>query len=90
MLAIHDQFTQQMRNRLKTTGMGLGLVRLLQDARRTEEAISTLSSLETGFRGVESPNTSQNLCKTNRLVGVSKRLSVMALSAMHELVPGTN
>ena len=32
MSAIHDQFTHQMRRRLKTTGMGLGLVQLLQDA----------------------------------------------------------
>jgi len=30
MFAIHGQFTQQMRNRLKTTGMGLGLV-LVED-----------------------------------------------------------
>jgi hypothetical protein len=52
MLAIHDQFTRQMRNRLKTTGMGLGLVRLLQDAGRTDEARAVLSSLEDGFRGV--------------------------------------
>ena len=42
MLAIHDQFTHQMRNRLKTTGMGLGLVRLLQDAGALEEARTTL------------------------------------------------
>ena len=52
MLAIHDQFTHQMRNRLKTTGMGLGLVRLLQDAGLTEEARTTLYSLENGFYGV--------------------------------------
>ena len=52
MLAIHDQFTRQMRNRLKTTSMGLGLVRLLQDARRFDEARTTLSSLENGFQGV--------------------------------------
>ena len=52
MLAIHDQFTHQMRNRLKTTSMGLGLVRLLQDAGLTEEARTTLYSLENGFQGV--------------------------------------
>jgi hypothetical protein len=55
MLAIHDQhdqFTHQMRNRLKTTGMGLGLVRLLLDAGLTEEARTTLSSLEHGFQGI--------------------------------------
>ena len=46
MLATHDQFTQQMCDRLKTTEIGLGLVRLLQDARRFEEARATLYSLE--------------------------------------------
>src|SRR5271167_2167377 len=51
MLAIHDQFTRQMRNRLKTTIMGLGLVRLLQDARRFEEARTTLYTLENEFQG---------------------------------------
>ena len=54
MLAIHDQFTHQMRNRLKTTAMGLGLVRLLQDAGLAEEARTTLYSLENGFQGVAS------------------------------------
>ena len=44
MLAIHDPFTHQMRNRLKTTGMGLGLVRLLQDAGLTKEASTTFNS----------------------------------------------
>ena len=52
MVAIHDKFTPQMRNRLKTTGIGLGLVRLLQDARRFDEARTTLDSLENGFQGV--------------------------------------
>ena len=52
MLAIHDQFTRQMRNRLETTVIGLGLVRLLQDAGLTQEARTTLSSLENGFQGV--------------------------------------
>ena len=52
MLAIHDQFTRQMRSRLKITGMGLGLVRLLQDARRFGEARTALSSLENGFLDV--------------------------------------
>ena len=46
MLADHDQFTQQMCDCLKTTCMGLGLVRLLQDAKRFEEARTTLYSLE--------------------------------------------
>lgn len=53
MHAIHDQFSRQIRNRLQTTAMGLGLVRLLQDAKRFEEAGSVLSSLENGFQGVE-------------------------------------
>ena len=51
MLAIHDQFTHQMRSRLKTTIMGLGLVRLLQDAGRSNEARTTLYSLGNGFQG---------------------------------------
>jgi hypothetical protein len=46
MLAIHDQFTHQTSDRLKTTCIGLGLVRLLQDAKRFEEAKATLYSLE--------------------------------------------
>ena len=45
MLATHDQFSRQMRNRLKTAAMGWGLVRLLQDAGRAEEARTILSSL---------------------------------------------
>ena len=59
MLAIHDKSTHQMRNRLKTTAMGLGLVRLLQDAGRTEEARITLSSLENGFHGVDADKPGQ-------------------------------
>jgi hypothetical protein len=88
MLPIHDQFSPQIRNRLKTTAMGLGLVRLLQDAGRTEEARSTLSSLETGFQGVaeESDKPSQKPRKTHRLKGVSRSFSFMALTASHELV----
>jgi hypothetical protein len=88
MLAIHDQFTHQMRNRLKTTGMGLGLVRLLQDAGLTDEARTTLSSLENDFQGVaeESDKPSQKTCKANRLTGVSGNLSFMALSPRHEFV----
>jgi hypothetical protein len=52
MLAIHDQqnqVTRHMRNRLKTTGMGLGLVRLLMDAGLTSEARTTLASLGRWF-----------------------------------------
>ena len=54
MIAIHDQFTRQMQNQLQNTSMGLGLVRLLQDAGLTEEARTTLYSLETGSQGVAS------------------------------------
>jgi hypothetical protein len=56
MLAIHDQhepFTCHIRSRLKITGMGLGLVRLLLDAKRTKEARATLFSLQSGFQGAD-------------------------------------
>ena len=59
MLAIHDQFTHEMRNRLKTSGMGLGLVRLLQDAKRFEEATTTFYLLENAVQGVESNNPNE-------------------------------
>jgi hypothetical protein len=74
MLAIHDQFSDQMRNRLKTTGMGLGLVRLLQDAKRFEEARTTLASLENGFQEVagEAQHRSEKPRKANRLKRVSR------------------
>ena len=39
-------------SRLKTTCIGLGLVRLLQDAKRFDEARTILYSLEDGFQGV--------------------------------------
>jgi len=50
MIATHDQITRQMRSRLKTAAMGLGLMRLLQDAKRFDEAKTTLHSLENGFQ----------------------------------------
>ena len=50
MRTIYDKFTHQMGDRLDTVVMGLGLVRLLQDARRFEEAQATLYSLE-DFQG---------------------------------------
>jgi hypothetical protein len=83
MLAIHDQFSDQVRNRLKTTGMGLGLVRLLQDAGRTAEARATLASLEDRFQGVagESHKRSQNPRKANRLKGVSRQARCLSASA---------
>jgi hypothetical protein len=45
MRTIRDHFTQQVCNSLKTTSIGLGLVRLLQDAGRNEEAKTIFSSL---------------------------------------------
>jgi len=50
MNATHDQFSRQMSSRLMTTSMGLGLVRLLQDARRFEEAKATLYALEFNYQ----------------------------------------
>jgi hypothetical protein len=66
MLAIRDQqdqVTQRMRICLKTTGMGLGLVRLLMDAGMTEEARTTLASLGNGYQGIaESVQCDANQC----------------------------
>lgn len=47
--------------------MGLGLVRLLQDARRFEEARTTLYSLENGFPGVAKKSVKPNrkLCRSH-------------------------
>jgi hypothetical protein len=88
MIAIHDHFTHQMRSHLKITGMGLGLVRLLQDAGLTEEARTTLFSLENGFQSAEeaSDRASHQLCKENRLKAVSRRFSLKALTGRQELV----
>jgi len=75
MLAIYDErYAHQMPSRLKTTAMTLGLVRLLQDARRTEEARMTLDSLESGFQVVAktSDMPSREACKSNRLKGASR------------------
>jgi hypothetical protein len=95
MLAIrdqHDQFTPQMRNRLKTTGIGLGLVRLLLDAGLTEEARATLSSLQHGFQGVPtaSDKPSQKPFQANRLKDVSRGFSVTPLSPKLEFVQSHN
>jgi len=83
MVTIHDQFSQQVRNRLQTTGMGLGLARLLQDAGRIEEARTTLSSLEIGFPcdAAESETPSQQPRKANRSRRVSGRFPVRVRSA---------
>ena len=63
MLTIHDQFTRQMCDRLTTTCMGLGLVRLLQDAKRFEEARATLCLLE----GAASDQPRRNPSKAKRI-----------------------
>ena len=75
MQAIHDRrFTPQMRNRLKATVMELGLVRLLQDAGRTQEARTTLRSLEYGLQGIaeKSHKPNRKPRKVNRMKGVVK------------------
>ena len=90
MLAVHDQSARQMCDRLNTTVMGLGLVRLLQAAKRFEEARATLYSLEGGIQGVAENKPSQKPRKASRLKGVSRRFSFMALSANHEFVPAHN
>ncbi len=45
-----DQITRQLRDRLNTTGVGLGLLRLQLDAEMTEEARTTLASLQNDFQ----------------------------------------
>ena len=45
-----DQITRQLLDRLKTTGVGLGLLRLQLDAGMTEEARTTLASLQNDFQ----------------------------------------
>jgi hypothetical protein len=88
MSAIHEQFTHQLRRRLKTTGMGLGLVQLLQDAGLIEEARTTLYSLENGFQGAaeKSATPMQKPCKANRLKVSSRTFSFKSTSAKHEFV----
>jgi hypothetical protein len=53
MIPVHgknNRFTSQLRDRLKTTGMGLGLVRLQMDAGLMEEASTTLAYLQDDFQ----------------------------------------
>jgi hypothetical protein len=82
MLAIHDQFTPRLRNRLKTTGIGLGLVRLLQDARRFEDARTVLSTLENGFQGSAEESSRP---RQERLKVASRRIPHTAMSPRLEL-----
>ena len=68
MCANHNRFSPQLRNQLKTTVMGLGLVRLLQDAGRNEEARSTLLSLvkDSQAPGEKTEKPVRNARKANR------------------------
>ena len=68
MRAIHDPFTREMRNRLEITVMGLGLMRLLQDAGRIEEARAILCLLETG-----SPGAAEKTDRAARQRGANRR-----------------
>ena len=81
MLAIHDQLTRQMRDRLQTTAIGLGLVRLLQDAKRFEEARTTLYMLENEFQdGSERP--SKKPCKVKGVIKMACCSSTRAVAEM--------
>lgn len=53
---MHTNHKHQIFSRCKTTGMALGLVRLLQDAGRSEEARTTLASLKKILQGVADHN----------------------------------
>ena len=57
-----DQIARQLSDRLKTTSMGLGLLRLQLDVGMTEEARTTLTSLQNDFQlllhGVKETETS--------------------------------
>ncbi len=66
--------TRQIRTRLKTTARGLGLVRLLQDAKRVDEARTILVSLEQG--AAEKP--SQKSCAVNQLAGDTRSCPLVA------------
>jgi hypothetical protein len=45
-----NQITRQLQDRLKTTGVGMGLLRLQLDAGMTQEARTTLSLLQNDFQ----------------------------------------
>lgn len=77
MLSLHDHLTNQMCNRLETTCIGLGLVRLLQDAKRFDEAREVLHALENDFRGdTEKSETNPRLAE-----GISEAASCLPASA---------
>jgi hypothetical protein len=82
MIATHDQFTRQMRSRLKTSAIGLRLVRLLQELKRFEEARTIFSSLENGFRdvavelatpGQESRASTENVPFRESCIGIKRQ-----------------
>jgi hypothetical protein len=62
----HESLTRQKPSRTATS-MGLGLVRLLLDAGRTEEARTTLASLQHGFQRVSEEPASLLVPVTNGL-----------------------
>ena len=70
MFAIHDQFTHELCDRLTTTIMGLGLVRLLQDAKRFEKARATFCWLEEALN-----KPGQKLSKAKRTRRTASRSS---------------
>ena len=86
MLAIHDQFTHQMRDRLGAIELGLGLVRLLQDAGRVEEAKTILSSLENGFPGdaEQSDRQTSDITETH-VVAPAIELRSLPIPALHNI-----
>src|SRR5260370_1247876 len=47
---VQDEFLRQLHDRLKTTGVGLGLLRLHLDVGMTEEAKATLAALKEDFQ----------------------------------------
>jgi hypothetical protein len=69
MLTIHDQ-SCQLSDRLATTCVGLGLIRLLQDAKRFEEANATLFLLEFGVQDESAEPKQPSM--TNRLTRIAR------------------
>ena len=80
----------ELANRLKTTCMGLGLVRLLQDAKRFEEARTTLYPLESDFRSVDVGKSNLKPCKANRLKGDSSRFSFVSMGTSQKFAHSIN
>jgi hypothetical protein len=89
-IANHEEFTGQMRNCFQTTAIGLGLLRLLQDARRFKEARSTLSCLKNLVQGIETDQQILKPSKGNQLNGGSKYSSIVAVRGSRKTVPSHN